>query len=352
MADAATSSQASATRRSLGLLGFVYLGLTALLAFAMFLALTVGPFNLSFNELWLSVTGRGEPVSDTILFNIRAPRMLLALIVGASLAIAGASMQGLLRNPLADPGLIGITAGASLAVVFVIVLGDKVLGDLPAYLYAALHSVAAFLGGLIVTFIVLATAQLGGSFSVGRLILVGVAITAIASALIGIMVYMSTDQQLRELTFWTMGSLAKSNWNTVTLACIIMIAASIALMRYRRDLDLFQLGERAAFHSGIDVAKVKFRICALVAISVGAGVSVAGPIGFVGLVAPHMTRLFVRSSHWVVLPVSALIGANILLFADLFVRNAIPPAEIPIGIATAILGGPFFLWLLLRNKRL
>lgn len=257
-----------------------------------------------------------------------------------------------MRNPLADPGLIGITAGASLAVVFVIVLGDEVLGDVPAYLYAALNSVAAFLGGLFVTFIVLATARIGGSFSVGRLILVGVAITAIASALIGVMVYMSTDQQLRELTFWTMGSLAKSNWNTVTLACVVMVAASIALLRYRRDLDLFQLGERAAFHSGIDVAKVKFRICALVAISVGAGVSVAGPIGFVGLVAPHMTRLFVRSSHWVVLPVSALIGANILLFADLFVRNAIPPAEIPIGIATAILGGPFFLWLLLQNKRL
>ncbi|MEO1026137.1 MAG: iron ABC transporter permease, partial [Pseudomonadota bacterium] len=259
---------------------------------------------------------------------------------------------GLLRNPLADPGLIGITAGASLAVVFVIVLGDLFVGALPAFILPAVHPVAAFLGGVAVTFIVLLTANLGGRFSVGRLILVGVAITAIASALIGIMIYMSTDQQLRELTFWTMGSLAKSNWNTVLVACVIMVGSSLLLLRYRRELDLFQLGERAAFHAGVDVSRVKFRICALVAVAVGAGVSVAGPIGFIGLVAPHMTRLFVRASHWVVLPVSALVGANILIFADLFVRNATPPAEIPIGIATAILGGPFFLWLLLRNARL
>jgi len=333
-------------------LGAVYAGLLALLALAAFLALTVGPVSLTFADMWAAVTGQGTQITETILFDIRAPRMVLAIIVGASLAISGASLQGLLQNPLADPGLIGITAGASLVVVFVIVMGDVILATLPRYLLSAVLPLAAFVGGLTVTFIVLATAQLGGQFSVGRLILVGVAITAIASALIGILIYMSSDQQLRELTFWTMGSLAKSNWNTVLAACVVMVAASLWLLRYRRELDLFQLGERAAFHSGVNVNRVKMEICAVVAIAVGAGVSVAGPIGFVGLVAPHMTRLFIRSSHWVVLPVSALVGANILLFADLFVRNAIPPAEIPIGIATAVLGGPFFLWLLLRSKRL
>lgn len=329
-----------------------YVGLCALLALSVFLALTVGPVQLTFGQIWASVTGNGTQVVDTILFDIRAPRMVLGIVVGASLAISGACLQGLLRNPLADPGLIGITAGASLAVVFVIVLGDLFITSLPAYLLPAVHPIAAFLGGLAVTFVVLLAASLGGQFSVGRLILIGVAITAIASALIGIMVYMSNDQQLRELTFWTMGSLAKSNWNTVLVTCSAMVVSSLLLMRYRRELDLFQLGERAAFHAGVDVSRVKFQICALVAVAVGAGVSVAGPIGFIGLVAPHMTRLFVRASHWVVLPVSALVGANILLFADLFVRNAIPPAEIPIGIATAILGGPFFLWLLLRKTRM
>lgn len=326
--------------------------LASLLLMAAFLALTVGPAKLSLSDLWQSLSGAGSQVTDTILFNIRAPRMVLGAIVGASLAISGACLQGLLRNPLADPGLIGITAGASLAVVFVIVLGDVLLARVPAWLVQAILPVAAFGGGLAVTIIVLLAASLGGSFSAGRLILVGVAITAIASAMIGIMVYMSTDQQLRELTFWTMGSLAKSNWNTVLIACAAMILSSLALLRFRRELDILQLGERAAFHSGVDVRRVKFQICALVAVAVGAGVSVAGPIGFVGLVAPHMTRLIVRASHRVVLPISALLGANIVLFADLLVRNAIPPAEIPIGIATATLGGPFFLWLLLRKSRL
>jgi len=333
-------------------LGTVYIGLFSLLAVAMFCAITVGPVSLTFGELWLALRGDGTRISETIVYDIRAPRMVLGIIVGGSLAVSGAALQGLLRNPLADPGLIGITAGASLAVVFVIVLGETLISALPRYLVAAVVPLAAFTGAFTVTFIVLATARIGGRFSVGRLILVGVAITAISSALIGIIILMSTDHQLRELTFWTMGSLSKSNWNTVAIACIVMISASVMVLRYRRELDLMQLGERAAFHSGVDVTRVKFQICALVAIAVGAGVSVAGPIGFVGLVAPHMTRLFIRASHFIVLPVSALVGANILLFADLFVRNAIPPAEIPIGIATSILGGPFFLWLLLRNRRI
>lgn len=333
-------------------LGFTYLGLLTLLFAAMILALIVGPVNLRFEQMWGAIIGDGSPMVDTILFDIRAPRMVLGLVVGVSLAMSGASLQGLLRNPLADPGLIGITAGASMAVVFVIVLGDLFVAQLPGYILPVIHPVAAFLGGISATSIVLITARIGGQFSVGRLILVGIAITAIANAVIGILVYMSDDQQLRELTFWTMGSLAKSNWKTVVFASILMIVASILLLQYRRELDLMQLGERAAFHSGVNVERLKFRVCTLVAVAVGAGVSVAGPIGFVGLVAPHITRLFIRSNHWVLLPISGLVGANIILFADLFVRNAIPPAEIPIGIATAVLGGPFFLWLLLRGKRL
>ena len=349
---AALEQPVTAQRMTFGWLGVVYISLIALLILSCFLALTVGPVSLSFEQMWAAVMGTGSRGTDTILFDIRAPRMVLGLAVGASLAISGASLQGLLRNPLADPGLIGITAGASLAVVFVIVLGDAVLDGLPAWMLSAILPTAAFAGGIAVTIVVLTTAQIGETFSTARLILVGVAITAIAGAAIGLMVYISTDQQLRELTFWTMGSLAKSNWGTVLIACIAMCLASAALLRFQHVLDLFQLGERAALHAGVNVSRVKFQICALVAVAVGAGVSVAGPIGFIGLVAPHMTRLLVRASHAVVLPISALVGANLLLFADLFVRNIVPPSEIPIGIATSVLGGPFFLWLLMRTKKI
>ncbi|MCY4259978.1 MAG: iron ABC transporter permease, partial [Rhodobacteraceae bacterium] len=211
---------------------------------------------------------------------------------------------------------------------------------------------SAFGGALLATVIVLTASQMAGTISVARLILIGIAVMAIANALIGLLIYISTDQQLRELTFWTLGSLAKSNWTTVTVATVVMIMASVALYRFHRTLDLFQLGDRAAFHSGVDVHRAKFRICALAAVAVGAGVSVAGPIGFIGLVAPHIARLIVSPVHRHVLPVAALVGAVLLLSADLFVRTVIPPAEIPIGIATAGIGGPFFLWLLLRSRRL
>ncbi len=330
----------------------VYLALSVVMLIAMFFAVTVGPMSMSAAQIWGAFTGEASDTVRVIIFDVRAPRMVLAICVGGSLAVAGASMQGLLRNPLADPGLIGVTAGASFAVIFVIVLGGAWLSSLPLVVLSSLYPIAAFIGGVTVTFIVLLTANIGGSSSSGRLILVGVAVTAIVTALIGMIIYLSNDAQLRELTFWTMGSLARGNWNTVVVSSLVMIASSVALFRYRGALDLLQLGERAAFHSGVDVDRVKLQVCTLVAFAVGAGVSVAGPIGFVGLVAPHMTRLFVNARHAIVLPISAMLGAIILLFSDLFVRNAIPPAEIPIGIATSVLGGPFFLWLLLRNSRL
>ncbi|MCL4125417.1 UNVERIFIED_CONTAM: hypothetical protein GTU68_061239 [Idotea baltica] len=268
--------------------------------------------------------------------------MVLGMGIGMSLAMCGAVLQGLLRNPLADPGLIGISGGASAAVVVVIVLGDLFLGEIPV----------AFCGALMVTALILGFAQKNGEMSIGRLILVGVAINSIAGAGIGFLTYISNDTQLRDLTFWSMGSLAKTGWFGVGISVTIMVISSLILLRYARALDLFQLGERAAFHSGLAITKIKFSACAICAVAVGAGVSIAGPIGFIGLVSPHIARMIIGSAHHLLLPASALLGGVLLLCADLIVRNVIPPQELPIGLATSLIGGPFFLFLLLREKRL
>jgi iron complex transport system permease protein len=278
--------------------------------------------------------------------------MVLGMGIGLSLALCGAVLQGLLRNPLADPGLIGVSGGASAAVVVVIVLGDLFIGDIPPPARPYVLPIAAFFGALLVTGLILGLSQKNGEMSVGRLILVGVAINSIAGAGIGFLTYISDDTQLRDLTFWSMGSLAKSGWLSVSISVTAMLVATAYLFKYTRALDLFQLGERAAFHSGLDVMKIKFTACGICAVAVGAGVSIAGPIGFIGLVAPHIARMLVGASHRLLLPASALIGGALLLGADLIVRNVAPPQELPIGLATSLIGGPFFLFLLLRERKL
>ncbi|MBR9863867.1 MAG: iron ABC transporter permease [Rhodobacteraceae bacterium] len=330
----------------------VFIGLICAVAIIALAEIAIGPVRLSLPEIFETVTGKADPMPTAIITQIRAPRMVLGLGIGLSLAMCGAVLQGLLRNPLADPGLIGISGGASAAVVIVIVLGDLFIGEIPATFRPYLLPVAAFCGALLVTALILGLSKKDGEMSVGRLILVGVAINSIAGAGIGFLTYISTDTQLRDLTFWSMGSLAKSGWLAVLVAVAIMGASSLALLRFTRALDLFQLGERAAFHSGLDVMRIKFTACGICALAVGAGVSIAGPIGFIGLVAPHIARMLVGGAHRVLLPASALTGAVLLLGADLIVRNVAPPQELPIGLATSLIGGPFFLYLLLRTRKL
>ena len=314
--------------------------------------LIYGPVDLPISQIWQALWGQAEPMPSAIVTQIRAPRMVLGMGIGLSLAICGAVLQGLLRNPLADPGLIGISGGASVAVVIVIVLGDILFSDFPMAIRPYILPVAAFLGALLVTALILILSHQRGEMSVTRLILVGVAINSIAGAGIGFLTYISSDQQLRDLTFWSMGSLAKSGWLSVWISVTLMGLSCLYLRRFQRALDLFQIGERAAFHSGLDVDRIKFRACAACAVAVGAGVSVAGPIGFIGLVAPHMARMLVGPTHRYMVPASALIGGVLLLGADLVVRNIIPPQELPIGLATSLIGGPFFLFLLIRTGRI
>ena len=312
-------------------------------------ALTSGPVAIQPDRLLATLLGQGDTMETAVLWVIRLPRLLLGLAAGIALAISGAALQGILRNPLADPGLIGITAGASLGSVTVIVLGGTIAEALPMALRPWLLPIAAFLGAALVIALVFSLAQRDGKTSVATLILAGVAINATAYAVIGGLVYVSDDDQLRDLTFWTMGALAGAGWPLVLMAAALTALSAPLLVGQAQALDLLQLGERAAFHTGLDVERCKRRVALGTAIAVGAVTSAAGPIGFIGLVAPHLARLVFGPRHAVLLPTAILMGIALVLAADLAVRLVAPPAEPPLGLATSLIGGPFFLWLLLRS---
>ncbi|GMG83526.1 hypothetical protein LNKW23_27390 [Paralimibaculum aggregatum] len=314
-------------------------------------ALALGPVAIPPAGVLEALAGGADPLQEAIVRGIRLPRLLLGLAVGTALALAGGALQGMLRNPLADPALVGVSAGASVGAVAVIVLGGTLAAGLPAALRPYLLPAAAFLGAGAVIGALFALARRAGETSVATLILGGVAINAIAAALIGVLVFVSDDEQLRELTFWTMGSLASGTWPLVLVTLVLAALTVPVFLGAARGLDLMQLGERAAFHAGLDVERLKRRLALATAVGVGAATAAAGPIGFVGLVAPHLARLTVGPAHRAMLPVTALYGMVLVLAADLAVRLAVPPAELPIGLATSLIGGPFFLWLLLRRGR-
>ncbi len=322
----------------------------ALMVAALSLAtLALGPVALAPERVIAALIGQGDAMEAAIVLQIRLPRLALGLAVGSALALSGASLQGMLRNPLADPALIGVTAGATVGAVTAIVLGDWIFAGLPAAARAFALPGSAFLGAALVMGFVFALARRSGQTSVATLILAGIAVNAIAGAMIGALVYLSDDQQLRDLTFWTLGGLGGTGWQMIAVASLCALAAAPVFLTHARPLDLFQLGERAAFHSGLDVERAKLRLALATALSVGAVTAAAGPIGFVGLVAPHLARLAFGPAHGRLLPAAALIGAALVLAADLTVRLVAPPAEPPIGLATSLIGGPFFLWLMLRR---
>ncbi|MEO0624784.1 MAG: iron ABC transporter permease [Pseudomonadota bacterium] len=295
--------------------------------------------------------GGGSEIHRAILTEIRAPRIVLGLAVGAALALSGASLQGLLRNPLADPGLIGVTSGAALGAVVVLVFGATLAAGLPNAIAPFALPTAAFVGAVAVIALLFALAKRAGETSVATLILAGVAINAIAGAAIGFAQYVSDDTQLRDLTFWLLGGLGGAGWPLVLAASVLALTTVPLFLAHARALDLLQLGERAAFHAGVDVEQVKRRLAFATALGVGGATAAAGPIGFIGLVAPHLARLLVGPNHRLLLPTAALMGMTLVLAADLAVRLVVPPAEPPIGLATSLIGGPFFLWLLLHNLR-
>ena len=322
------------------------LGITLLLACCVLTSLSVGAFSIPFFDI---LAGSLNDQQEAVLYSIRLPRILLAGLVGAGLAVSGAALQGLFRNPLADPQLIGVSSGAALAVALTIVFIGTI--ELAGFITLFALSGAAFLGGLVTCLLIFKIASISGKISVAHMLLAGIAISAIAFSGIGFLSYISDDQQLRAITFWTMGSLGGALWSQVAICAVFVIPCCFALFRQGQALNILQLGEEESRYLGIEPEKVKNRAILAIALCVGVCVSVSGIIGFVGLVIPHLIRLSIGPDHRHLLPLSALLGAALLVVADTIARTAVAPAEMPVGILTALIGGPYFLWLLTKQYK-
>ncbi|MFT3732540.1 MAG: iron chelate uptake ABC transporter family permease subunit [Hyphomicrobium sp.] len=334
----------------------VFAGLGALLLVVAVLSLSIGPTGISLDALPRAISASLGYTDDAaasrdrlVLIDLRLPRTLLAGFVGAALAISGAMMQGLFRNPLADPGLIGVSSGAALAAIATIVLGHGIAAPLVAPLGIYALPISAFFGGLITTMILVMIAARRGQLAVGTLLLAGIAVGALAGSISGFIAYISDDRELRDLTLWSMGSLSGASWQKVFAIAPFAVALALVVPGLTRGLNGFLLGEAEAMHLGIDTEHIKRITVAATAAAVGAAVAVAGVIGFVGLVVPHVMRLISGPDHRVVLPGSAALGAALVIFADIVARMVVRPAELPIGIVLALVGAPVFLHLVLRR---
>ena len=286
----------------------------------------------------------------TILLDIRLPRICLAILIGAILAISGAVMQGLFRNPLAAPSLIGVSSGASVGASVVIVLAGAWLQSNTA-LGLSLVAVGAFIGSFLVTVLVyrLSTSALGTS--VTTMLLAGIAVSALAGAVSGLLSYYADNEMLRQISIWQMGNLSTANWQRVLVLAVVAILVLSLFPRESKSLNALLLGESEARHLGIDVQQVKRKLILLTTLGIGTAVAIGGMIGFVGLIVPHIVRLLIGPDHRWLLPASALAGGVLLLLADTIARIIIAPTELPTGILTAILGAPFFIMLLVQQRR-
>ncbi len=335
----------------------LFVCLVLLCMLAAWLSLALGPVSLPLADVLRAVLrlfgvpvgGAGLQQAELIIGQIRLPRTLLGLSVGAVLALSGVAMQGLFRNPLADPGLVGVASGAALGAAIAIV-GGSWLGGMPSWIEPYLLSICAFVGGLLVTALVYRLGRRDGRTHVATMLLAGIALTALAGSAVGLFTYLADDATLRSLTFWNLGSLNGASYQRLWPLLLVVAAVALWLPRRARALNALLLGESEARHLGIEVERLKRELVFCTALGVGAAVAAAGLIGFIGLVVPHLVRLLAGPDHRVLLPASLLAGAALLLFADLVARLALAPAELPIGIVTALIGAPFFLVLLVRGR--
>ncbi|MGB2287494.1 MAG: FecCD family ABC transporter permease [Porticoccaceae bacterium] len=325
--------------------------LTILLPVVALVSLIVGTVNISVLDALNAMLGKvPNPQIDTILFDIRLPRILMAIFVGAVLATTGAVMQGLFRNPLADPSLIGVSSGASVGASLMIVAAGSVIQS-GAMVGLSLVAVGAFVGGFAATLLVYRLATSGIGTSVTTMLLAGIAIAALAGALNSLLSYFSDNDMLRQISLWQMGNLSGASWLKVGIMGAVALLLMILFPRESRALNALLLGESEARHLGIDVQRVKRRLILLTALGVGISVALAGLVGFVGLIMPHMVRLAIGPDHRWLIPASALAGATLLVVADSLARVVVIPAELPTGILTALLGAPFFVALLLQQRK-
>ncbi len=327
------------------------------LAVVILISLSSGSLDIGFDEL-LAILSGGPQAADvdelllkqSVLWQIRLPRIVLAIITGLSLAVSGAVMQGLFRNPLADPGLMGISAGCAFGAALFAVLGAGWLASMGTLGALWALPTAAFIGGLLSTWLVFFLGRSGQRTDVATMLLAGVAINVIAGAGTSALKFVADDQALRGVVFWLMGDLGSTPWDRLLWVAPVQLAAVAAMFFYAPTLNALLLGEEEAHYLGFNVERSKRVLILLVALCVGLSVSLAGVIGFVGLLVPHLLRRLVGADHRRLLPASALLGALLLLLADWLSRTLLAPTEIPVGILMALTGGPFFIWLLMTTR--
>ncbi|SDD06998.1 FecCD family ABC transporter permease [Glycomyces harbinensis] len=325
--------------------------LIGLLALGVLVSASNGAFAIPLGDIVASIAHKlglgGAPVEGTgegVLWNIRFPRVVLGLLVGACLACAGTLMQGMFGNPLAEPGIIGVSSGAAVGAVAAIAFGLTFAGNWTI-------SLCAFIAGLATVSVVYLMSRSGGRTEVVTLVLTGVAVNGLAGALIGLFIFYADNDEITAITFWQMGSLSQATWPKILAVLPLAAVGLMTAPRYARRLDLLSLGERSARHLGVDVERLRLHLIVIVALLTGAAVAVSGVIGFIGLVVPHLLRMAAGPGHRALLPLSTMGGAAVIVWADLAARTVAAPAEIPLGILTALVGSPFFFWLLRRTRR-
>ncbi|HET8572842.1 MAG TPA: iron ABC transporter permease [Edaphocola sp.] len=328
----------------------------ALLLLAL-ISLYSGVYRFSDASVWkilmqgLSNPAAIAPGDHYVLFSLRLPRMVMAMLIGSALAVSGTCLQGMFKNPLATPSLVGITSGASLFAALAIVLGAGLKAFLPEMLQYSLISIMAFLGAILTMTLVYRISNTNGKTNIVIMLLAGVAISALAGAVTGFLTYLTREEQLRDLAFWTLGSLGGASWVKNGILTVVVTVSFVLLINKGKALNAMMLGEKDAAHLGIPVEKLKKQIVILAALMVGTCVAFAGAIGFIGLIVPYILRLIFKSDYRIILPLSAILGSILLLCADTVSRTIVPPAEIPIGILTAFMGAPVFIAILVRFKK-
>lgn len=325
------------------------LWLVGLLIMSIVASAQMGAVQLNASD-WLAIIELDAPSAPSggsyVLWHIRIPRAVFAALIGGSLGLAGALTQGLFRNPLADPGLLGVSAGAACAAALTIVVVASVDLPIPPHWRIWLLPTVAFSGALAVCFTLDWVARWITPGSLSGLLLTGIALNALAAAVIGLCTYLATDEQLRNLSFWTLGSLAGATWSLNGLLVVLLALAAWSIKKQGQAMNALALGEATAAHIGVNVRQLRGRVITWVAVLAGFSVAWCGMIGFIGLIAPHLVRIGVGADQRLVIPMAAFTGGVLLVCADTFSRTVAIPAEIPVGVFTALLGSPFFLFLL------
>ena len=331
---------------------------------ALFILLLIyiknGPVSISAKQIldilfpnFFNLDSSTTKIHEMVIWNIRIPRLILAFLVGGGLGLSGAILQGLFRNPLIDPGFIGVSSGAAVGAMFAIMFSNIFYLYLGEIVFDVLLPMMSILGSFITTFLIYKISIFSNKTNIMTMLLAGIAINALAGSIIGLLVSFSSDAELRTFTFWTLGGLDAADWDIVLMVSILVVLVVFAFLiiySIRNKLDIFMLGDSQATHLGVDVEKLKRIIILFSSTIVGVSVAFCGMIGFIGLVTPHLVRLFIGPKHSYLIPGSALLGAILLIVSDLISKIVIAPAQLPVGVVTSLIGAPFFILLIIKQK--